>query len=790
MTQWLSDFRDLFARVGEVPDEQGLAVLRLARSLHANPRTPWASAGFVWLEGLVKNQGVYKNVPDDRPLQALDWLLKSGLPVDGAFFSVEGMPLEAANKAIRAYHDVIRSSPRKNKKVEALYQGLPFRETRHPSLSTPWLGRTFWAGRAHPQLPQLVDRWLEAGADPSDVLPSSKGELTADAWSSWPIALMSGRLDALQRLVDHGPVRRPPDWARAVKHALLGAAGLNHASRLGVVEAVRWFVQQFPPTPEEVAQVSEALNKNDTESRVALSAWLSLPCVDLATVGAIPGLDGFNPWSLALGGASGLEGLGLDMINALQAHPVWGRGEHLSSARVKIRLVDGGEVSVPLLEATLLAEEKIRLRPMTEAVLALASRWDVKVSKAFASRLAHSYDAPGTLATQWLLERREQWAGEAEGFSPWHAGIANDSVLTWLVKHGVSGSGVDARGNTGWGNALAYALTRKGDQQLTNLMPVLAKQRLVGSEKGWGRTVSAWVASREPGVVDLRVRPAEPFDAACAIMDTMDVKAASNLFQAPEVWQRFTSQQQRDLLDRWAAAKPPMGSGDPYLSSEQRLKANIRAAKLLKAMVGKTKAVELGLDLCGWIHRVGLRHRSDQDNWNPITIGRHDLVGAIEFMEGVNFLALTGKDRRTLGRWVFDSMVTQQGHQAPSDPEHVYPWSTATARALAPLERSALARSWVRWLGSSRFKPHPGFGLSDAAVHLITASCVEALVLEKRAQLADGLKPEQYVAWRRRLDALPAGMAIVSNAWRADLSARVLGEALPVASPRVSKPRF
>lgn len=787
MTQWLIDFSELLAHSAPVDDARGVAVLRQARSLHANPRTPWTSVGFTWLAALQTSQSLRGRAPPERALQSLNWLLSAGLPVEGAFFSVEGMPAAAAAAATRAYYEVTRSSPQKNKKVAALYAGLPYTERNHPSLSTPWLGRTFWAGRAHPELPQLVDRWLEAGANPSDVLPSSTGQQTDHSWSSWPVALLSGRKDALERLAARGPMTRPPDWSRAVKQALLGQS----ERRLAVLEAVRWFVEQFPPTLEERINVAGGLNKpTDQAARSALVAWLSLPGVGLPAGEQIPGLpDGFNPWSLVLAPMVGMEEVTIELVHTLSAHPVWGTAEKLSSARVKIRLMDEQDVWVPLVEAILLQDEKGRLGGLDAAVLEAATALSIEVSPAFSTRLAHAYTAPASVATQWLLQRRAQWAGEVPGTrSPWHAGVSNGSVVDWLVKHGVSGAGIDAQGNTGWANLLGYALTQTDDRVLSTVLPLLVEQPWTGREKGWGVSASAWVASRAPGVIPLLVEKPSAFEAAGAILKTLDVKAASNLFQAPDVWRGFTREQQCALLDQWASALAPSGAQVAYLDSPQLNKVNKRAAAVLSAMVGQTTAVGLGLNLDGWISRVAQRHVLQQDSWESELQGRHDLVEAFSFMEGVAFLALPTQDRQVLARWLFVSMVTQQAVQSPPDDRHVYPWATETGRGLRSTERAALGRSFVHWLAKNRFPT------GTSATPLFYTMCwgaIGALVLDGgQVLLAEGLRPEQLGPWKARLESLPEPLLRVSGAWRADVNARLIEEHLPAARPAVSKPRF
>jgi len=790
MTQWLNEFSELLKRSTPVDDVQALGVLKRARSLHANPRTPWTSVGFEWLEELSLMGGPRGRALEGRALQSLNWLLASGLPVEGAFFSVEGMPQDVAAKAMEEYSAVVRQSTRSNKKTAALYRGLPFSERGHPSVSTPWLGRTFWAGRMHPQLPDLVDRWLAAGARPEDVLPNAHGNFTDHAWSSWPIALMSGRIDALERLAVHGPMVRPPDWLRSVKQALLRVS----TNPEGILNAVRWFVDQFPPTLEERAQLLQSLSRSGSDAQAGLLAWMSISPEGLNdSAQALDETHGFNPWALLFNPASGLEGVSLGMIEALRAHPVWGTREAFASARVRTRfLSQQHDLSIPLLEAVVLQDSKPSQKSRVERLLALADEWGVGVSPAFPDRLAHAYEAPGELATAWLNRHRAAWAGEEPGSrSPWHAGVASGYVMKWLCENRVSGAGLDSRGNLGWGNALAFALRWHDDSVLSKLSPILAAQPLDGSERGDGYSVSAWVGSRARGVVPLKVGPAAPFEQACVIMETLDVKAAANLFQAPEVWKGFTTEQQRALLDRWASARPPLGGKDAYLGvSDAQWKASERAQEILLRMVGDTKAVELGLSLEGWLRRIAYRHHDDQADWCPALRGRKDMVAALEFMEGMDFLALPRQDRYVLARWLFHTVAFQQVTRGPPTDEMVYPWSTKTSDKLSDQERAALARSFVHWLGPKDLSGALKHSNPDDIFYTMFFATTQSIVLDNRVRLSEGLPQDKMPAWKNRLEALPLRLLRWAQCWKSDATERLLDAQLPAVQPTRNKPRF
>jgi hypothetical protein len=789
MTQWLIDFSELLKSSHPVDDAQALGVLKRARSLHANPRTPWASVGFEWLQGLSMMGGRQDRAPEGRALQSLNWLLASGLPVEGAFFSVEGMPKDVAAKAMEEYSAVVRQSPRSNKKTAALYQGLPFSERGHPSVSTPWLGRTFWAGRLHPQLPELVDRWLAAGARPEDVLPNAHGKITNNAWSSWPGALMSGRVDALERLAAHGPLVRPPDWLRSVRNALLRVA----TNPEGVLGTVRWFVDQFPPTLEERDQLLQSLARSGSDAKAGLLAWVSIFPEGLSdAVRALGQSHSFNPWTLVFNPDSNLEALSLGVMDALRVHPVWGTQKGFESAWVKTRsLAEQHDVRMPLLDAVVLHDSKPGQRLRVERLLALADEWGIGVSPSFHARLAHAYDPPGEVATAWLNRRRPEWAGERPGSrSPWHAGVANGSVMAWLCKNQVSGAGLDERGNLGWGNALAFALRWHDDSVLARLSPILAAQPLGGSELGDGYSVSAWVGSRAKGVVPLNVGPALAFEQACVIMETLDVKAAANLFQAPGVWKGFSLEQQRELLDRWASARPPLGGKDAYLGSSDQWKASQRAQKVFALMVGETKALELGLSLEGWLHRVAHRHHADQDDWCPALRGRHDLMAAFDFMEGMDFLALPRQDQYVLARWLFNSIALQQGTQGPPTEEMVYPWSTKTSEKLSDQERAALARSFVHWLGPKDLSGALKYSSPDDIFYTMFFATTQSIVLDNRVRLSEGLSLDKMPAWKNRLEALPLRLLRWAQCWKSDATERLLDAQLPTVQPTRNKPRF
>jgi len=238
MSQWIQEFTDLLASRLPVQAEDARRMLRQARSLKPSPRLPWNSVGYVWLNALFRFTTVQRQGRVERAEESLGWLLEAGLPPTGAVFSTRGLEGQEAQMALKKYHDVMRADIHKNSEKKTLFAGIPFRNNHFASLSTSFLGRTFWAGRFHPRLPEVVQAWMDGGADPNWTAATVE-----KTWSSWPIALISGRLDALNVMAAHCS-EHPVDWVRAVTvaigHACSGAMNSEEAAK--VVAAVDWFV--------------------------------------------------------------------------------------------------------------------------------------------------------------------------------------------------------------------------------------------------------------------------------------------------------------------------------------------------------------------------------------------------------------------------------------------------------------------------------------------------------------------------------------------------------------------
>ncbi len=800
--QWFLDFSALLRRSGPVSKAEGLAVLKSARSLAPALRTPWNSVGFVWLEYLSIAQSLRATAPQSRSLEALDWLLESKLPVHGAFFSSHGLEKHSKRNAEIAAHNLVRANPAKNQQVAALYQGLPERPSAE-CLTSPWLARTFWAGRHHPDLPSIIARWVAGGADPDFRFADPSSPDQPKGHSSWAAALASGRLDALQALVNQAPNCSPPDWSWSVGKALrwVTEGNIRSTDRAAVMNAVRWFADRFPPLPEEAQRVTKWLA---AAHPAALWAWLSVPQAGLARGAPLLGVpEGFNPWSLLPHAVPGLEADTRAVFQALTEHPVYGHPDIVRGTLVK----ESNNCRTPLLDFCLLPDQ-VEEAPDWRApflFLSLATDWGLEPSGGFVERLAGMRTPPDHLSTAWLSQHRAAWTGQTPGTrSPWHVGVRRPSAIQWLVEQGVGGHGVDAAGNTGWANALAHALRQEGDNGLIALLPLLQKQGLTGAERGLGLPVSAWVASREPGVVDLEVAPATLFEVGMARLMVAQSNRTANLFQSPDWdWAALSGEQKHRLLEAWACSSVRPEHRE-FVDSVKAAESFVCAGKTLLPLTGGALAKDLPFLPAGIFAKAMGRDGHLQNFSECATPSRRcsfnnrwDLKAAFAFFEGADLLALPRKDQWALARWLFVEMVTQNEKDGPGDSRVTYPWGESSAKAwegLKPLERAGLARAMITWLAKTPISQAPLHLQPDAQFPVRVFGFIHYMLLRSNeataVPLSLGLPEAKFPEFLKTLEKLSGPLASYGRTWSSDTRARLLGKELPASRPAPARPRF
>ena len=308
--EWRDTLQQAF-RYGKATDDEIRAALRRGRNLDGPKETPWDGVGYDWLAGVV-----FLKKAEDRT-RTLALLLNAGLSPNGGAPSFEHLPFQKRMEKWRTFIQLTHGGRPRSDARQRLALGVPMVSTDSSErFHLPWLARTAWRLRDLPELPQLLELWVKAGADPhfqpnasarAASSPAEKSPIQSamgQAWSSWPVLLGVGRQDVLDVVLGHVPQEsRPNDWAVAVAMAF-EMADQAQIPMERVVASVERFATRFPPLPEERRAVFRLLAGKGASGYVrhpeALVGWLVSNCSELPKMA--PGHKGiaatFNPWCL------------------------------------------------------------------------------------------------------------------------------------------------------------------------------------------------------------------------------------------------------------------------------------------------------------------------------------------------------------------------------------------------------------------------------------------------------------------------------------------------------------
>ena len=739
--EWRDTLQKAF-RDGKATDDDIRAALRRGRNLDGPKEAPWEGVGYDWLSGVV-----FLKSAEDR-LRTLRLLLDAGLSPNGGAPSFEHLPVPKRLEKWRAFIQLTHGGRPRSDARQRASLGVPMVGTESSErFHLPWLARTAWRLREQPELPQLLDLWLKAGADPhfqpnaaaraaSGDPEKSRVQLAmGQAWSSWPVLLGIGRLDVLETVLDRvAQGSRPKDWAVAVAMAF-EMAEQAHVPMERVVASVERFAERFPPLPEERRAVFRLLvgkgKSNYVRHPEALVGWLVSRCSELPKM--LPGQKGvassFNPWCLLGLWDKHLEVCQHRLLEALQRHPVWGTAQALRDSRVKSqsRRWLAAPEGATALDGWLVANDNPwnhGLPGLLPSLLDQAKRWAVAPSAAFPELLANQRDAPSAIATQWLASNHPEWAlTGAEGKTPWHFAPERSSVLDWLHTQGVDPRQRDDHGVPGAMEAAVLYQSRRSTHvhkawAMVDAWPSTEQAGVVLKGLPWG----AWrsVSDRLPPVCRT-VSAANQLQAALELNELKAVRAWVKRFPTFS-WASMDAEEQHRLLMA-ASLSHPLWT-QPLLSKGIDNEASL--AKCL-ALLRQEKGLE-GLHasaFTGWMHNAQAH--------NPISVTGvpPTLVEAWNWLEGVPASVLSQADRSAVVRlWWSALNIKKEADAGQSHPLEPWPWEAATWKTLGEPEKAQLAVAVLRYGCQKKHDTTGTFGrLSSQWLMLF-----EEHVLEGRAE--------------------------------------------------------
>lgn len=771
-----------------VSAEELRASLRRVRTLNGPAEQPWESAGFDWLEAVAAGKV-------NRADEVLKILLDAGLDPNDGIVRPDKIDRPGALVEVQlAFHRAAcRDNPRSSRAARRLQASSPWPlqgrssqplgEGQH---GLTWLARTVWTGRRQPseRLVAWVHTWLDAGADPH----RSTGN-----WSAWPVALASGRIDALEAMASRVPAdSRPPDWANAVSIALgLACAPKAGVDPAAVLAAVDWFARTYPPTPQERSQVYERLNAEPS----AMVAWLTLPVAGLAASPGLPDAPlGFNPWAVVGQIRPGWEAIEERLLDALLAHPVWQDPQRLalcplssrsagwSGAPAQARVVDAWALEGHVLSDQASTDQACRLR---RRLLALADRWDLALSPAFPQLLAAATFAPDEITTGWLRQRRAQWAQcPATGATVWHHQPSALRLRRWLLDEGVTWATPDRQGTNGLAGLAWQDLSHRAKEgpEWAWLIEQCAGNPQALDTPVQGLPLGAWLGAQHRlvaglGHQDLQRYPEETL--RCAVRWGNDKAWVALAGPAPNALAARPLPVRTALLWDWAApaVRPDENLFSPHIGQGR--------TEILARMGENLEAVGVPLvALKGWFSAM-------YNNLGPSRdVTRPDLLQAWSFLYPTRWSQWDPADQTAVAQW-FAGELGREVRDRPAALGQA-PWTTPLWQSWPAQEKTELIAAVV------------------GTVVRLTESQKVPWALDALHGLAERLWPSDAASFWRSLDppsverlryafldvlprwahqhltALPPQL----DRWTAIVRAQGLEQRWTAPFPRVSPPRF
>ena len=552
---WRDDALDLIrGHTDDIDRRAALVVtLRRARQLRPPLHQPWRDVAVDWLIDLERRSSL--NAQEGR-LHSLQALLDTGLNPNGGAAVFSHLSGSKLSEATMEYFRLQHANPRKNDQAArvsaGIVRGLADNASAHRS---SWLARTCWAGREAPNLPVLVQCLIDRGGDPNHTGDSES------AWSAWPSALCTGRIDLLETLAQACAGQRPVDWAAAVG-ALLEYVSSDSSSRSrkpDLFKALEWFVSTYPPSKADCAEVWQHLVESQkVKFSKGMLLWLSLPEAGWEEPDGLHGMpESTNPWAALAEVEAGMEPWARRVLASLLAHPHWGQVEALQSCPIEHTSYSATlPLGANLVTAWLVEDEPSKpaagYLPWRRALMAAINGLGASADASLAEALAWKKDAPDTATEEWLLSHVHQWA------DPWRFGPAFEPMRRWLAQHAPP-----AEGSSLAAAAAAFA-QRPNGAGAESLRPFLTSPDLDWTCRAEGWTLAGWVAAL-PQLNDMAPRkgrmlsvPAvDILGASLGVASLTDLRTALKRALADRDPACFSAEESGRLLAHWIGTDAP-----------------------------------------------------------------------------------------------------------------------------------------------------------------------------------------------------------------------------------------
>ena len=706
--EWRDTLQQAF-RTGKATDDEMRAALRRGRNLDGPKEAPWEGVGYDWLHGVVS-----LTKAEDR-VRTLAVLIEAGLSPNGGSPSFDHLPQHKRIEKWRAFSHMTHGMRPRSDARYRVGLGVPSTQTDSSErFYLSWLSRTAWRLQDVPELPELVNMWLDAGADPHhqpnasaraaapDTEKSPVQSAVGQAWSSWPVLLGIGRLDVLETVLDHVPQdSRPNDWAVAVAMAF-DMAEKAHIPMERVVASVERFAERFPPLPHEHRAVFRLLAGKPTSGHVrlpeALCAWLVTNGSELDAM--VPGQKGipatFNPWCVLGLWDKHVEQCQHRLLAALERHPVWGSPQALLGARLKnqSRSWLDAPADATVVDGWLVASDdqwNKGLPGLLPPLLELARRWDLSPSASFSELVATRHAAPSATATRWLATHHPAWASAGrEGKTPWHFAPGRSEVWDWLQDNHVDPRQKDDHGVPGMMEAaLTYQSRRSSLLQkawaIVDSWPLSEQEAVRVQGLPWG----AWRSvSDQPPLVCRSVSAQDQLQAALELNDLKALRSWAKRFPRFS-WSSLGEAEQRQLLLAASLSNPQW----THPVRAKGLDANEALAKCLaqlrqeKGLKGLAPSV-----FTGWMHNAQVHRPASFTGLTPT------MVEAWAWLEGVPASVLSQDDRKAVvSLWWSALNIKKEADTGDAHPLEPWPWEADTWKQMGEREKSRLAIAVLRY---------------------------------------------------------------------------------------------
>lgn len=745
--EWRQTIKQGFGR-GKVSEEDMRAALRRARKPFGPDEAPWEGVGYDWLEG-------FRRQPDAQTRHfTLQLLLDAGVNPNGGAPSFDHLPKSVRNIKRHEFFKLMHAGKNGSEASHRIKLGIPYRGSDlQAGFYLPWLGRTAWVGRDLPDLPDLLEQWVIAGADPNFQPDASKEETDSSdfnralnqAWSSWAPILATGRMDALEAVLKHVPEGSlPKDWGVAVASALLGASE-NHMDMGQVADCVSRFAQHFPPSELDRRVVFRLLHGKPGAAWIrdpdALAAWLVTPCArfDEMRPKAEEGREGFNPWNVVGRWGRYDTEVQFRLLKAIQVHPRWGNAQSLRDSQFnrQSRSSRDAPENSTVVDGWASAEDESwnkGLNKLLPSLLELADRWGVSVSSSFGQLLASKFHPPSDLATRWLAKQGHEWVTRGEeGKTPWHYAPSRSGIWDWLVDQNIDPKRRDTDGVPGMIAAAVHYLSRRNRSFYQKAQSVVEKWEPEDrSGVVQGLEWVAWETVQPKAGSDcLHVSAAQQLEAAWVLNEPKAVEAWAKRNQDFS-WAQLDEKEQRHLLLRLASSVPDwrQPAGGNHLDKDSALARCLEVVRQSKGLEGlKPSAFK------GWLGAIAA-HQPTSIMELPC-----GMPEAWAWLENVPQSALENADRRQVIRLWWTALQTKRMVDSrDANPWELWPWDADTWKTLPEADKGALA------LGVFRFalqKKHETAGIF-AALTPAWLELFHELLLEGQPQrLVEFASPKQ-----------------------------------------------